>query len=172
MAERAEISGFHSKEPTESDLWLSMDLMVEPGSSVTSRWTALGQLHPSEDPGQLGPSPAWAQELNSGDVFRIVVRAKSETPLRSSPAPKVLFVDAQFKRGQTYHFVYRIRYSQTEGAVDAWRDGVRIVRYSGPVGYINSQGPYFKFGIYREPAAETLVVHYGNLRFGSAVTKP
>lgn len=172
LAERAEISDFHSKEPTDSELWFSMDLMVEPGAKVTSRWTVLGQLHPTEDAGEVGPSPAWAQELNADDVFRIVIRAKAETPLRSSPAPTVLFVDSQFKRGQTYHLVYHLRYSQAQGALDAWRDGEQIVHYSGPLGYINTQGPYFKFGIYREPAAETLVVHYKNLRFGAAVVKP
>jgi hypothetical protein len=171
-AERAEISGFHSKEPVDSDIWFSMDLMVEPGAKVTSRWTVLGQLHPTEDPGDVGPSPAWAQELNADDVFRIVIRAKVQTPLRSSPAPTVLFVDPQFNRGQTYHLVYRLRYSQTQGALDAWRDGQQIVHYSGPLGYINAQGPYFKFGFYREPAAETVVVHYRNLRFGDAVVRP
>jgi len=168
-AERAEISGFHSKAPTDSDLWFSMDLMVEPGPPVTSRWTVLGQLHPTEDPGDIGPSPAWAQELNAGDIFRIVIRAKNEKPLRKSPAPLVLFVDSEFKRGRTYHLVYRLRYSATQGALDAWRDGTQIIHYSGPLGYINRSGPYFKFGIYREPAAETLVVHYKNLRFGDTV---
>jgi hypothetical protein len=171
-AERAEISGFRSKEPTESDLWFSMDLMVEPGPKVTSRWLVLGQLHPTEDPGDVGPSPAWAQELNADDEFRIVIRAKADKPLRRSPAPTVLFVDSQFKRGQTYHLVYHLRYSQSQGALDAWRDGVQIVHYSGPVGYIDAQGPYFKFGIYREPAPETLVVHYKNLRFGEAMVRP
>jgi len=171
-AERTEIAGFNSKEPTDSDLWFSMDLMVEPGAKVTSRWVVLGQLHPTEDPGQAGPSPAWAQELNAEDVFRIVIRAKAETPLRRSPAPQVLFVDPEFKRGATYHLVYRLRYSMTQGGLDAWRDGIQIVHYSGPVGYINQNGPYFKFGIYREPAAETLAVHYKNLRFGDAVVKP
>jgi hypothetical protein len=171
-AERAEISGFNSKEPTDSDLWFSTDLMVEPGAKVTSRWAVMGQLHPTEDPGQVGPSPAWAQELNAGDVFRIVIRAKVETPLRGSPAPQVLFVDPEFKRGQTYHFVYHLRYGATQGGLDAWRDGKQIVHYLGPVGYINQNGPYFKFGIYREPATETLVVHYKNLRFGDAVVKP
>lgn len=149
-----------------------MDLRVEPGPQVTSRWTVLGQLHPSEDPGDIGPSPAWAQELNAGDVFRIVIRAKFEKPLRRSPAPQVLFVDPEFKRGQTYHFVYRLRYSASQGGLDAWRDGTQIVHYRGPVGYSNQSGPYFKFGIYREPAAETLAVHYMNLRFGNAVVKP
>jgi hypothetical protein len=172
QAERAEISGFKSKERTNSDLWFSMDLMVEGGETISSRWVVLGQLHPSEDPGQVGPSPAWAQEFNAGDVFRIVIRTKAETPLRSSPAPLVLFTDPAFRRGRIYHLVYRLRYSITDGGLDAWRDGLQIVHYSGPLGYINAEGPYFKFGIYREPAAETLIVHYRNLRFGDDVAKP
>ena len=76
------------------------------------------------------------------------------------------------RKHTTYHLVYRLRYSATQGGLDAWRDGKQIVHYSGPVGYINQNGPYFKFGIYRDPAAETLVVHYKDLRFGDAVVKP
>lgn len=48
--------------------------------------------------------------------------------------------------------------------IQAWRYGTQIVNYSGPVGYQNTQGPYFKFGKYRELSPEKIVVHYSNIK--------
>ncbi len=111
-------------------------------------------------------SPPWAQELDAGDVFRIVVRTSTADSLRQNPPAIVLFTDGTFKRGHIYHLVYQIRYSQTAGRLRAWRDGQKIADYTGPLGYPAKQGPYFRFGIYREPAPETVAVRYAGLRFG------
>ena len=171
-AERTEISKPHKTEPVETDIWFAFGMLVEPGAVVTSKWQVLGQLHPTDDPGDMAPSPAWAQELNAGDVFRIVVRASAEKPLQHNPPAKVLYVDQNFQRGSINHFVYRLRYSQTHGLLQVWRDGQQIVDYQGPLGYVDRLGPFFKFGIYRQPAAEKIVVHYYALRFGGPELKP
>jgi Polysaccharide lyase len=171
-AERAEISRFKQKVPIDTDVWFSLGLMVEPGAPVTSRWLVLGQLHATEDPGGIAGSPPWAQELDAGDRFQIVVRTKAESLIRNNPRLIVVFTDPNFRRGRVYQFVYRLRYSQTHGLLQAWRDGQQIVDYSGPLGYINQQGPYFKFGIYRQPAPETIIVHYYDLHFGGPELKP
>jgi hypothetical protein len=120
----------------------------------------------------MSGSPAWAQELNAGDEFRIVVRTSTEYPLLHNPAAKVLFVDPAFERGRVYRFVYRIRYSQTDGLLQAWRDGRQIVDYHGPLGYVGRQGPYFKFGIYREPAPEALAANFYDLKIGGPELRP
>jgi hypothetical protein len=165
-AERAEISESKAPRPLDKDIWFSFGMMVEPGAKTTSRWLELGQLRPTEDPGDKGQSPAWDQGLDAGDVFRIQIRSlPDQKPLRRSAAPVTLFQDPAFQRGRTYRFVYRLRYSIANGGLEAWRDGVKIVDYRGPLGFRDSVGPYFKFGIYREPAPEPLVVHYYDLHF-------
>ena len=171
-AERAEIASVTHKEPVDADIWLAFDLSVEPGPKVTSRWLVIGQLHATEDAGTMPVSPAWAQELDAGDVFRIVVRTSTEASMRTNPAAIVLYADPTFRRGQTNRFVYQLRYSQTAGRLRAWREGRLVADYSGPLGYPTSRGPYFKFGIYREPAPETVAVHYGGLRFGGPELQP
>ena len=171
-AERAEISDAARKEPLDRDIWFSMGLMVEPGPKVTSRWMVLGQLRPTEDPGDAAPSPAWAQELAAGDEFKVLIRSSQQKPVRSSPAPVTLFSDRSFERGRVYRLVYDLRYSAIAGRLRVWRDGRQIVNYEGPLGYVGRQGPFFKFGIYRDPAPETVVVHYLDLRFGGPELKP
>ncbi len=122
-AERAEISDFAHKEAVDADIWFAFDLTVERGPPVTSQWLVIGQLHATEDPGTMPASPPWAQELDAGNVFRILVRTTTERSLRKKPPAIVLYSDPAFQRGRTYRFVYQLRYSQTAGRLRAWRDG-------------------------------------------------
>ena len=164
-AERAELA---SPSVYGTDIWYGFDFMVEPGPPTSSNWLEAGQFHNTPDPGEMKPSPAVAQGFSEGDVFRIFVRYDASKPLRINPKPLHVFEDTHFVRGKYYHFVYHIVYTPTDaGLVDVWRDGQQIVNYRGPVGYVNFRSPYLKVGIYRAPAAETVVAHYANVRLGN-----
>ncbi|MEI7728918.1 MAG: heparin lyase I family protein [Verrucomicrobiota bacterium] len=171
-AERNEISNSNHKFPLEEDIWFSFGLMVEPGPKVSSRWLVIGQLKASNDPGDQSASPPVGQELNAGDQFRITVRTASEKPLKHNPGSKAIYVDPAFERGRIYRLVYRIKYSQKAGHLQVWRDGKEIANYKGPVGYVSNTGPYWKFGIYRDPAPETIAVHYYDIKFGGPELEP
>jgi hypothetical protein len=153
LAERAEVGGFGYPQPFETPLPLAFNMYINPGPPVTSEWCVLGQLHPAQD----GISPAWSQEFDAGDVFKIIAR--------NSPTEMVLFEDKAFKRGQHYAMKYLFKYG-AKGLLQAWRDGIQIVDYSGALGYGGTVGPWWKFGIYRNPSPETLVVQYSNVQFG------
>ena len=171
-AERNEISNSNHKFPLEADIWLSFGLMVDPGPKVSSRWLVIGQLKASDDPGDKPASPPVGEELNAGDEFRITVRTATEKPLKHNPGYKTIYVDPAFERGRVYRMVYRIKYSQKAGHVQVWRDGREIANFNGPVGYVSYTGPYWKFGIYREPAPETIAVHYYDIKIGGSELEP
>ncbi len=171
-AERDEISNSNHKFPLEKDIWFSFGLMVEPGPKVSSRWLVIGQLKASDDPGDKPASPPVGQELNAGDEFRITVRTATEKPLKHNPGFKTIYVDPAFERGRLYRMVYRIKYSQRVGHVQVWRDGKEIANFNGPVGYVSYTGPYWKFGIYREPSPETFTVHYYDIKLGGPELEP
>jgi hypothetical protein len=171
-AERNEVSNSNHRFPLEEDIWLSFGLMVEPGPKVSSRWLVIGQLKASPDPDDNSASPPVGEELNAGDEFRIVVRTSAEKPLRHNPGFKTIYEDHAFERGRVYRLVYRIHYSQKAGRVQVWRDGKEITDFKGPVGYITATGPYWKFGIYRDPAPETIAVHYYDVKLGGPELAP
>jgi hypothetical protein len=153
-------------QPMGQDIWLRFSMMVEPGPKTSSKWVELGQLRGLNSGGR-SLSPAWAQGLDRNDVFRVLVRSDPRSPVPENPAARVLYKDPTFQRGRYYDFLYRIRYEpRGEGLVQAWRDGAQIIDYHGPVGFVASDGPFFKFGIYREATRETLVVHYRDLKIG------
>ena|SRR6202789_3901549 len=150
-AERAEVDGYKYPVPFGTDVWLKFGLLIEPGPKVTSPWCVLGQLHPYN----VAASPGWAQDFGD-EVFSIIVRNNPDVPQK-------IFFDPDFERGRVYQFLYHLR-AGTDGCCNVWRDGVEIVKYAGALSYPDTVGPYWKFGIYRYPALETLIVHYQDLQ--------
>ena len=170
--ERDELSDL-KRQPYDKDIWFGFTMLVEPGPPTTADWVNLGQLHNTPDKDEMSASPPWVQGFGAGDRFRIFIRHTGENPLRHNPQPIILFEDPAFKRGHAYRFVYHLKLAPTgAGLAQVWRDGRLIGDYRGPLGYPDKTGPYFKFGIYRSPASETMVVHYAAVRLGDAPLQP
>ena len=51
--------------------------------------------------------------------------------------------------------------------MNIWWNGRQIVRYSGPVGYHDDFGPYFKFGLYRDDSDQTYVAYFSRVRISA-----
>jgi len=77
-----------------------------------------------------------------------------------------LFVDTKdIERGRYYDMDIEVRFENNgNGFLNVWRDGEKIVSYSGPVGYDN--GVYFKYGIYRSEAEDSIAVNYRDVSVG------
>ncbi|RAK58140.1 heparin lyase I family protein [Phenylobacterium deserti] len=167
--ERTELSDL-ARMPLDKDIWLAFTLEVEPGVASTSEWVNLGQLHATADRGEPSVSPPWVQRLLPNDRFQVEVRHTQDDPIKAAPPPVVIYEEAKLERGKPHRFVYRFRISQgPNGLAQMWRDGVLVADYRGPIGYRDKLGPYFKFGVYRAPAArgERLAARYTNVTLGS-----
>ena len=162
--ERAELSD-NLKHNLNDDFWTAYDLQIEPGPPSTARYVVIGQFHQIAQPGE-SYSPPIEEDLLPGDVFEINVRASKTFPILKGPGFKTVFSDPSFQRGRTYHLVYHIHLGPSgDGLLDVWRDGIQIVNYRGPLGYAGHGGAYFKFGLYRGYAPETIAADYTNLQF-------
>ena len=170
--ERVELSDL-ARQSYGEDIWFAFTMQVEPGPSTTADWVNLGQLHNTPDPGEKSASPPWVQGFGPGDAFRVFVRHTAQDPLRTNPSPVVLFEDRAFRRARAYRFVYHLTLAPTgAGRAQLWRDGVLVADRRGPLGYPDKRGPYFKFGVYRSPAAENMVVRYSDVRLGREPLTP
>jgi hypothetical protein len=80
---------------------------------------------------------------------------------------RVLYEQKDFPKGVWHDFVYRVRWTyRSDGLVEGWLDGKRIIDYRGPVGYNDSDGPYFKFGLYHHGGEKPFVVYHDEYRRG------
>jgi Ca2+-binding RTX toxin-like protein len=77
-----------------------------------------------------------------------------------------LFVDTKdIERGRYYDMEIEVRFENSgNGFLNVWRDGVKIVSYSGPIGYDN--GVYWKYGVYRSEADTSIAVDYRDMAVG------
>ena len=162
-SERTEIRSETVYAPGEA-LHVSYTFMIEPGAANTATgrggegdWLILGQFHANDWESQ---SPFAIEMLR--EKMAIVVRY-------GDPADheyRELYVDTQLiERGHYYDMDIEVRFeNNSTGFLNVWRDGVKIVSYSGPLGYDN--GVYWKYGVYRSEADTTIAVNYADMSVG------
>lgn len=162
-AERAEAI-FSNRLNFDQTYSISYGLMIEPGAANTADWVNIGQLHGSPDAGDYSSmAPIFAVQL-MGEQMRIVSRADPNAISTGRVEDQILYKDTtNIIRGHWYDIKIEIKVDPFgNGDIDVYRDGVQIVDYHGAVGYNDAAGPYWREGIYRAPAAETLAVDYRN----------
>jgi Polysaccharide lyase len=166
--ERSELSGpADATDPARfgADTWTAYRFRIEPGAPSTADWVVLGDWHERPDPGDSPQmSSPWQLELRRGDILVFDIRISSEKPVRrNAPERHIYTSPTPVARGVWHSIVSVADFNwrpQGNGSVAVWLDGKQIVNYHGPFGYNTTKTPYFKFGIYRSAAPETLVVDY------------
>jgi large repetitive protein len=140
--ERTELDGY--KQPFEIGVpyWVAWSIYIEPGPRFTADWIALGQV-----PGLMG-------------------HILKQTIMTWSLAGKSLH-SALINQGQSYQFVEKFIVDPVNGYYGSWLDGKQVVDYHGRVGDPGRKY-YYKIGIYRGAAQETMAVRYANYKFGTA----
>ncbi|HET7715471.1 MAG TPA: heparin lyase I family protein [Bauldia sp.] len=153
--ERSEIAG-DTIFAAGKNLSVSYDFMVEPGAPNTAEWLVIGQFHAADN----FRSPCLAVEL-IGE--RLAIRIRSEVAGQPQEEWLAFIDDEAIERGRYYHLQLELHFEDhgDHGAVLAWLDGEPIVHYAGNLGH--GYGTYWKEGIYRSAAAETLAVNFRNL---------
>lgn len=164
---RCELAGL-DKWPFNTDVWLSMHLRVH--GLPTSAWNVLGQFHATEDGHDVAASPVFAQELSADGTLYVKTRASEADPLLSNPSAVVRYSEPDFALDVWHRFIYRLQFARTgDGYIEAWKNGAQIIEGQAiPLGYNDVVGPYFKFGIYREAAAQTMVAEYASVEVSTS----
>jgi hypothetical protein len=171
VVERSELEG-----PTgagdiaafDREIWTAYDFMIEPGPPSTSRWVVLGDWHVQPDPGDTaGMTSPWQVVLLAGDSLAFDMRTSGEKPVvHTAPRRRLWESSAPIERGAWHALVSAADFDwrpKGTGSVKVWLDGKMIVDYAGPFGYNTVKPPYFKFGVYRASAPETLAVDYADV---------
>jgi hypothetical protein len=139
---------------------LSYQLTVQPGATNTASWLVLNQFHTTSN--KVG-NPPFAVEMNGE---HLLVVARYMLPGQTTPTKLVIYRDPKpIQRGQSYDMNIQVNFdNNSSGYLNVWRDGVQIVHYQGPIGYGSGETYYWKAGIYRAPAIETIAVDYQYLQ--------
>ncbi|GGE01156.1 hypothetical protein GCM10011390_20010 [Aureimonas endophytica] len=171
-AERTELSD-KKVIPNGTAVELNYGFNLEPGAPNTAYFMALGQFHQDNYPGALPWAPPFSFSLE-GERFGVFI---SYSDANGNPVSKNIFTDvADIQRGHFYDLDVKAVFDPNgNGRLVVTRDGVTLVDYSGPLGYVQQNGVYWKEGIYRHSnATETIAATYKDLtiKTGDAVKFP
>ena len=156
--------------PMGSVRWYAFSLLVPEDFPIEDNRLVLAQWHGADKKylGELPRSPSMSFRY-SNSSFSITICHSADRIVRDPKAvlSKSLFKTEQFPRNAWNDFVIEARWScQSDGFVNVWWNGRQVVRYSGPVGYNDDFGPYFKFGLYRDDSDKTYAVYFNRVRLG------
>ena len=168
--ERSELSGSTTYAPGVQ-VNVSYNFMIEPGTADAASWRVMGQFHQVENNGY---SPPFEIHFDGSEKMGIGVNYLGSN---GAQAYKTLWTDtANIVRGHTYAMQIQATFDQGQGTgkLVVIRDGVTLVNYSGKMGFAGMSGVYWKFGIYRAAASQTIAANYSSLvvTTGGAVVSP
>lgn len=153
-SQRDEIAG-QAVYPPGTQIDIAYDFMIEPGqtnsASGPGRWLVLGQMHEYNIP----LSPPFAVEMVNGDHMAINIGTGNPRYVYNDPNP--------IQRGRYYSMNVKVQFDNNRnGFLSVWRDGANIVDYHGAIG--TGAGTYWKEGIYRSSAQESIAAHFRRLK--------
>ena len=157
--------------PIGKDLWYGFSTYI-PASfpthdnrCVIAQWNGEPDTEVEENADR---SPPLAIRFIKG-ALRITLRHHSDKIMKENGKEIILYEQKDFPRDKWNDFVLNINFTHSnKGFVKAWLNAKQIVNYSGPVGYNDDKGPYFKMGLYRNDVPETYVIYHDEFRRGSS----
>jgi len=164
--ERAEFYLKGANFPTDKDVWISYGIKIEKGDNFnvsSTDFVYLGQCHASEDKGDVASNPVFGLKFDGVDKLELVT--SSATAKIHTEKPKAVSRGIfQVERGVWHQVVIRVKFNPTKGEIQLWLNGKEMIKFSNiGIGYPDTTGPYWKFGIYRSPMNKKLAVSYANM---------
>ncbi len=158
--------------PVGTERWYSFSLLLPEDFPIENNRLVLAQWHGADKKylGEPSRSPALAFRFSRGRFF-ITIRHSADRIVwnPSDACSMTLFDTERFPLGVWNDFVVQARWSYREdGQVNVWWNDQQVVNYSGPVGYNDDLGPYFKFGLYRDDSARTYIAYFNHVKMGTS----
>lgn len=174
--ERAELSEPEYRAPFRTDLWYRFRVLIPEESTDQVTRCLIAQWHATPDThlGEVLRSPVLGIEIR-GKEFLIrkchnQVRVQFNNKKNNK---KRLYHSNEFAEKNVWHyFIVNVKWSwENDGHCRVWIDGHQVVDYSGPIGYNDARGPYFKAGIYRDGIPGTHILYFDDYHRGNAAAE-
>lgn len=157
--------------PLGSVRWYAFSLLLPDNFPIEDNRLVLAQWHGADKKylGEAPRSPSLAFRYSNGSLSITICHSADRIVRDAKAVPsKTVFQTERFPRAAWNDFVIEARWScQSDGFVNVWWNGRQVVRYSGPVGYNDDFGPYFKFGLYRDDSDKTYTIYFSRVRLGA-----
>jgi Polysaccharide lyase len=112
-------------------------------------WEMVAQWHGIPDDGDRHGNPPLSLSTSRG-VWKLSNRWSSQRIQNSSNIQSRSFVFGPYATGRWTDWVFRIKWSYgSQGILEVWQNGKKVVSANGPNTYNDARMPSFKMGIYK-----------------------
>ncbi|KKB80788.1 hypothetical protein VW35_00845 [Devosia soli] len=162
--ERSELSIPASMSPIAVDgslVQLRWSFLVEAGAPLTSAFAILGQIHQTEDAGESHQRPWLAVNMRPDERLELNIIADPNAISDGTAPINVAWTSpSPITRGVYHDVAIDLRHGPSAGYLKFVLDGDVKYDQATAIGNNDQNPSYFKYGIYRKAAAETLAVRY------------
>lgn len=138
---------------TSRNRWYGMSLFLPSSTWQTDMdpdaWEIITQWHGVDDPGESARTPPLSLNISKGRLWFTVFYSSREINTKSTSTKKVFDLGPVIK-DKWVDMVYHINFSHgSDGVLQIWRNGSKVVDYRGPNCYNDNNLPYLKAGLYK-----------------------
>ncbi|QMU29616.1 polysaccharide lyase [Adhaeribacter radiodurans] len=163
---------------TQSERWYGNSLYL-PANDWDSDlnpdgWDIITQWHAREDKGEDARFPPIALVVSKGRLSLVVYWATQADNTNSTVSGKKVFDLGTLEKDKWLDMVYHINFShESDGVLEVWKNGEKVINYNGPNCYNDKSLPYFKAGIYKRRWYDVTkrVVYVDEVRVGNKNAK-
>ncbi|QMU29508.1 polysaccharide lyase [Adhaeribacter radiodurans] len=113
-------------------------------------WDIISQWHAVEDAGEAARLPPLSLVVSKGRLNFVIYWATKSINTNTTISGKKVFDLGPLEKDKWLDMVYHFNFShQSDGVLEVWKNGVKVVDYKGPNCYNDKNYPYFKTGIYK-----------------------
>jgi Polysaccharide lyase len=132
------------------EYWYGFSIYLPDDYVPDNIWEIVAQWHAIPDNSyEAGTKPPLSLSTTRG-VWTLTNKWTSDRITNSSNVTSRSFNFGTYARGRWTDWVFRIKWSYgTQGILEAWKNGQKVLSAKGPNTYNDARMPYFKMGIYK-----------------------
>jgi hypothetical protein len=175
---RAELRKYDLGPKYGIERWYGASMYVAPSwqdKTYDPNGTIVMQWHGNGDPGEVAHSPQLSIAITPDNRWRVTTCYDATAISTSSACPnKIVRNIGVVTKGVWVDWVVHARWAyDSKGLLEVWKDGIKVVNYSGPNTYNDQTQNGLFFGIYKgwwkheQPSTrDTLIIYHDNLKIG------
>ena len=147
---RTEVRVRHEPTVVGKEYWYGFSIYLPaPYTPDDDAGETLAQWHATKDANDESNNPPLALQVLDGQ-WRLWTRWSSSQPTSKDSVRGASLDLGPQKTDRWTDWVFRVKWSSgSDGYLQVWKDGAKVVDRTGPNAYNDEVGPFFKMGIYK-----------------------
>lgn len=146
-------SGGRERVVPGQDYWYGFSVYLPDSYVPDNIWEIVAQWHSAPDNDQEAANnlnPPLSLHSGNGEWRVSTIWDTNAITDKTKYTGKRNYSLGKYATGRWTDWVFHIRWShKSDGLLQVWKDGKKVIDVTGPIGFNDKKGPYFKMGLYK-----------------------